>query len=254
MLTTVIILLGAAFADSDVVGKTEDTLNNVDTSVSVDTTVSETSSATMPSVNAPEEFIITESLNNQLQGSLKDAFEAYQAGNFALAEKKFSSLAVFQHRVARQRRFVEQGLELERGRLLSSSYGRGYEDAYTPVSAPNAKARAFAQPLPLLQIKRSASKLFYLKGIAQLRQNKNADALKTFERALRIDKFNLEARIEYAISSLEEGDVETAAEELETIDYVAAKYCTSERCIFSDDSIKRHARLRLAYENTLKAG
>ena len=241
MLTTMLVLLTATFADTDNVVE--------EPAIFAAEVISAEPSS---SVKVDEEFIITDSIEKKLKGSLKDAFNAYQAGNYAVAEKKFSALARLQHRIARQRRFVEQALELNRGRRLSSSYGFGYEAAYTPVSAPNAKARAFAQPLPLLQIRRSASKLFYLEGVSQLRQNKIADAVETFERALSVDKFNFEARIEYAIASLKEGDVATAGKELETINDVAAKYCNEERCIFSDDSKKRHTRLRVAYQNMLK--
>lgn len=56
-----------------------------------------------------------------------------------------------------------------------------FDQEQTYTTAPNAKALAFGHSIPLHRIQKAASQLFFVKGIAQLRQGKNDEALKSFE-------------------------------------------------------------------------
>jgi hypothetical protein len=185
-----------------------------------------------------------------LTGLIKDALQAFENGHYGVAERKFSNLAVREHRNLRYRRFVNQNLELSRGRRLSSSY-ETVDDDFPPISAPNAKAIAFAQPLQYTRLQLATSKLFYLRGVAQVRQNKHKAAIKSFKRALRVNRHNLDARIEYALTFLKVGDLKAAGKNIEKLDKVAAEKCDEKGCAFSSESKARYAQVRLAYENML---
>ncbi|UTW56242.1 lipopolysaccharide assembly protein LapB [Kordiimonas sp. SCSIO 12610] len=240
----------AAFDDS-ATGISENTTEN--TAINNGASAVQDTIQPLPTDEQPiEEFIIEgDRLLERLRGTLHDGMKAFNDGNYALAEQKFNVLAVKQHRDVRRRTGVENILTFNQGRNFSFAPDKFDEDD-TYTSAPRAKARAFAQPIPLARLSRAASQLFFVKGVAQLRQDKNDEAIQSFKRALKINKYNLDARIEYALTSMKTGDLETAGKHITALDKIAAKHCSEDKCAFEPDSKKRFTQVRLAYEN-LKA-
>jgi len=210
-----------------------------------------------------EEFLIEgDTLDNVLRGSLRDAFKAFEDGDFVEAERLVSPLATREYLLVQQQQLVEVGLVkmLKGGNMRLplnrvSSYVANVWDAKseTPESASRAMARSQGYALPTARLGAAASKLYLLKGLAQAQQGKTADAKKSYKRALRLHTNNVDARIEYALLSLREGDLSTSAKQLEKLDKIFGGKCFNNRCRYAPESKKRHSQVKLVYANMVAA-
>lgn len=66
-----------------------------------------------------------------------------------------------------------------------------------------------------------------------------------------MNEYNLDARIEYALTLMKKGDFEMAGIHIKALDGVAAKHCVDEKCVFLPDSKKRYMQISLAYRNAV---
>lgn len=212
---------------------------------------------------ADEEFLIEgDTLDKTLRGSLRDAFKAFEDGDFVEAERLISPLAMREYLLVQQQQLVEVGLVkmLEGGNMYlplnrTSNYVANVWDAKseTPESASRAMASSLGYALPTARLGAAASKLYLLKALAQAQQGKNADAKKSYKRAIRLHKNNVDARIEYALLSLREGDLKTSAKQLAKLDQIFAKKCFNNRCRYAPGSKKRYSQVKFAYTNMAAA-
>lgn len=203
-----------------------------------------------------EDFVVVgDPLKKELKGKLKGAFEAYEKGDFELAERQFSRLANRQFVRAQNQRFAElvapNELPLPLNRGASFSPDRWNALSETPVSASRAIARAQDVAYSTARLDAAASKLFFLKGVAQVRQGKNSEALKSYRQALRLHKENVDARIEYTLLLLRQNDLAASAEQLKKLAQAFNAKCTNNRCRYAPESKKRYNQIQLAYSNII---
>jgi len=210
-----------------------------------------------------EEFLIEgDTLDNALKGNLKDAFKAFESGDFVEAERLISPLATREFILVQQQQLAELALVnmLDAGRVdlplsRTSSYIANVWDAKseTPEAASRAFARSKGYALPVARLKAAASKLYFLKGLAQAQQGKIEEARKSYKEAIRLDGGNVDARIEYALLAMRNGDLITPAEQLKKLDKIFGKKCNNDRCRYAPDSKKRYSEVKLAYTSLTAA-
>jgi tetratricopeptide (TPR) repeat protein len=201
-----------------------------------------------------EEIIIEgDPISESLKGALKDAFEAFNSGDFAKAEQKFSILANKEYRTAREQRFTQENasrvLPLPQGRTASFSVDKYESDIETPRSAPRATANSINHYVSVAKLEKVSSTLFYLKGVSQIQQGKNKKAIKAFRKALKLSPTNIDARIELTLTLLKQGKLDAGGKHIDKLDHYADEPCTTEKCLFHEDARNRYAQIKLAYTN-----
>lgn len=198
-------------------------------------------------------FITGDPLLKKLKGKLRGAFEAFEKGDFELAEFQFGRLASRQFDKSQERRFVELIapviLNLPLNRSASFSPDKWDALSETPVSATLSRSRSKDVVYSSARISAAASKLFFLKGVAQQQQGKTEKALKSYQQALRLHKNNVDARVEYALLLLRQNDLETSGKQLDKLAMVFDAKCRDNRCKYAPDSKKRYGQIKLAYAN-----
>ena len=207
-------------------------------------------------VKVDEEIEVTgERLQDTLNGSLGVAFRAFQRGDFAKAEQKFGRLArrAFSQALKRahDRSITATVLNLPLGRRATFTEADWNTEDAPPSSAPNAQARSRDYVVTAARSEAAASELYFMKAVAQERQGKVEDALKSYRRAIRLNKKNLDARLEYSLLSLRKGDLETAGVQLARLERLLDRKCSGSRCGFSSASDARYTLVGQAYSSLL---
>ena len=203
-----------------------------------------------------EDFVVVgDPLLKKLHGKLKGAFEAFENGDFAEAERQFNKLASREFIRAQRQRWNEielpTMLALPLNRSTTFATDRWDALSETPVSASLAIARSKFDLYSTARLDAAASKLFFLKGLAQAEQGKFADALKSYRQALRLHKKNVDARVEYALLLLRQNDLAASGKQLKKLAKIFGAKCKDGRCKYAPESKKRYAQIELAYANII---
>ncbi len=205
-----------------------------------------------------DEFEITsDPLVEKLRGAMKDGFQAFLDGDFLKAEKNFTKLAASESHLGLSRRLagdelglmLELSMSLNGGDSFSGEYWNSDPDA--SKSAGNARARSIYTQLSPSELQIVASKLFYLTALAQAQQGKSKKAVKSFRKALAQNRWNVDARIEYALLALKEGNFDTARKQLARLGRIFDKKCAGVGCPFPTESKERYLQVSLAFKNML---
>jgi|GEM_PF-3519079 len=227
-----------------------------ETQLGVERSISSLADNSAPAKKAPvkveEEIEVTgERLQDTLHGSLGIAFRAFQRGDFAMAEQKFGRLAKREFFQALNQEYAREILSsilnLPLGRRATFTEADWNPEALPPSSAPNAQARSIDYIIPVARLNAGASELYFMKAVAQEHQGKVEEALKSYRRAIRLNKKNLDARLEYSLLSLRTGDLETAGVQLARLERLLDRKCSGARCGFSSASEARYDLVGQAY-------
>ncbi len=197
-------------------------------------------------------------LEQSLRGSLKEAFNAYYNGDFSKAERQFSILATrqfieFQKQIRGREAF--EFLENEAGMLNRTSLNladdwEGENQAY--VAALRAKSRSVFSQAPLGALQTTSSQLYFVKGVTELQQSKLKEARNSFRKAVRLNRANIDARIELALLDFRNGELEKLPKQFKKIESTIERLCKREtKCVQITDSKKRFEQVQLAYNNLL---
>lgn len=201
--------------------------------------------------------IIGDPLLKKLKGNLRGAFEAFEKGEFAKAERQFGTLARKEFVRAQRRHWNE--LELANALNLpldrSTTFTPDKWDALseTKESASLAISRSKFDLYSTARLDAAASKLFFLEGLAQERQGKTEKALKSYKKALTLHKNNVDARIEYALLSLRQNDMDTSGKQLEKLEKIFNRKCRNNRCLYAPESKTRYSQVKMAYAQMVEA-
>ncbi len=202
--------------------------------------------------------IKTDKLERKLRNATKQAFKAYNNGDFEKAEKYFSVLANKQFiALEKQKRGRESFETLGRGSTLSRvglslpDDWDGDNEAY--VAGSRAKSRSIYTQSAPTSLWKTASKLFFVKGVTELQQSKSDEAQNSFQKAIRFNKSNIEARIEHVLIDLRMGNFKDIDVQLKSINIVFKKLCKNKnKCAEIQDSQHRFEKIQLAYNNMKK--
>jgi len=221
---------------------------------SIDAAADASAAAKKSRVKVDEEIEVTgERLQDTLHGSLGVAFRAFQRGDFVKAEQKFGKLArrAFSKALKRahDRSITATVLNLPLGRRATFTEADWNTEDAPPSSAPNAQARSIDYVVTAARSEAAASELYFMKAVAQERQGKVEEALKSYRRAIRLNKKNLDARLEYSLLSLRKGDLETAGVQLARLEKLLDRKCAGARCGFSSASEARYDLVGQAYSS-----
>jgi len=204
-----------------------------------------------------EDFhVFGDPLHKELKGNLKGAFEAFEKGDFKKAEREFGKLAIREFVSAQRQRWNELDLpnilSLPLNRRTTFATDRWDALSETPESASLAISRSKFDLYSTARLDAAASKLFFLKGLAQERQGKVEKALKSYKKALALHKNNVDARVEYALLLLRQNDLETSGKQLKKLAEIFGRKCEEGRCKYAPESKKRYSQIQLAYTNILE--
>lgn len=196
--------------------------------------------------------VVADPLLDELSGTLKDAVKAFTEGEFEKAEIQFSKLANKQLQTALNQHFNRQfapdilGMPVQR----SAPYTLEKLDveALPQLSAPNASVRSNSYLVSGPRLRASASKLYYLRGLAQSRQNKTKEAKRSFERAILLHKNNVDARMDLAILAIKNGDHKTSSRQLARLERTFSRDCAKDKCPYGTESRDRYSKLKQVFE------
>ncbi len=194
-------------------------------------------------------------LEKTLRGSLREAFSAYLNGDYAKAERQFSILATQQF-IALEKQIqgrqafeaLGSGGQITRATLNLPDDWEGENQAY--VAGSRAKARSVFSQAPFGALKVTSSQLYFVRGVTELQQNKLKEARNSFRKAVRLNRSNVDARIELALLDFRNGKLEKLPKQLKKIESTIEKLCKREtKCTQIADSRKRFEQVQLAYNN-----
>ncbi|UTW58354.1 hypothetical protein KFE96_16260 [Kordiimonas sp. SCSIO 12603] len=194
-------------------------------------------------------------LEKTLRGSLREAFSAYHEGDYPKAEKQFSILATqqfiaFEKQIQGRQAFeaLGNGGQITRATLNLPDDWEGENQAYTAGS--RAKALSVFSQAPAGALRVTSSQLYFVQGVTELQQNKLEEARKSFQKSLRLNRTNIDSRIELALLDLRSGDLEALPEQFKNIETIIERLCRREtKCVQIASSKKRFEQVQLAYNN-----
>jgi len=200
-----------------------------------------------------EEIIVTgDPLTDKLRGQLRHAFKAFNKGDFKAAERLFNTLAIHEFILAGKRRLagerLSRAVRLPLNRTITFS-DQEWDGKSRIASAPNATANSIHEVVSVTRLDAAASGLLFLRGVAQERQGKRAEALKSYKKAIRLNKHNVDARVEYTLLLLRENDLTTSGKQIEILQRLFGEKCSGKQCPYAEETFERYSQIKLAYTN-----
>lgn len=180
-----------------------------------------------PNSEYDEEIDVTgERLLETLNGFLKEGFAAYMAGDFALAEVRFTSV-------------LKQAGNDE---LLDTQNLKIFGDDILGANRP------IFSYLTLTERQR-LSAIYYMRGISQARQGKTDSAKVSMRKSIKTNPKNFDARVDYAMLELQSGNLKRAQKQIKKLRKLV-KNCKDETAGHCDDLGNRFDDLEVVYTNT----
>jgi len=178
-------------------------------------------------VKPEDEIEVTgERILEQLRGRLQEGFTAYMKGDFAVAEKKFSSALK----------------EARNDELLDTQNLKIFADDHLNASRP------IFSYMSLIERKR-LSAVYYMRGISQARQGKTDSAKVSMRKAIKTNAKNFDARVDYALLELQSGNLRKAEKQIKKLRKLLKK-CENVTLGHCDDLGNRFAELQVVYTQT----